>query len=162
MTPVEIIMLIIVIVTFVVAIFGLIAPGIPSLPVAWIGILAYAAVTDFAMVDLRVIIITGIIALIGTFIDFLANIFGAKVYGASKWGIGGAVIGSIVGLFFIPPFGVILGAFLGAFGGEYYNKKETTEALRAAWGTFLGFILGTLIKVILIATMIVLFFVAAF
>ena len=45
--------------------------------------------------------------------------------------------------------GRILGSFLGAFLSElYYNRKGASQALKAAFGSFLGFITGTGLKAI--------------
>ena len=44
---------------------------------------------------------------------------------------------------------MILGSFLGAFLAEmYWGKKPAASALKAACGSFLGFILGTGLKTI--------------
>ena len=56
---------------------------------------------------------------------------------------------SIFGLPFGPQglLGVVLWPFIGALVGEYLNQHELRPALRAAWGAFIGFVSGTLIKV---------------
>ena len=64
----------------------------------------------------------------------------------------GSIIGLIIGLFFVPaigPFGIITilaGPFFGAFVGELIGGSEKNSALRAAFGSFIGFLTGTLIK----------------
>ena len=58
------------------------------------------------------------------------------------------MIGMLVGIF-LTPIGMILGSFLGAFIAEMsYAKKDVESSLKAAFGSFLGFILGAGIKTI--------------
>jgi len=81
-----------------------------------------------------------------TLLDYVLPAAGAKKYGASKTGIRGAIIGMATGFFFLPPWGMIIGAFLGAFVGELLAGKDSKKALRAGWGVFVGNILGTGLK----------------
>ena len=69
-----------------------------------------------------------------------------KKFGSSGWGITGASVGMLVGLFF-PPFGFIIGPFLGAFALEYYKKRKAADAFIAGVGSFIGFMVGTVVKV---------------
>ena len=57
---------------------------------------------------------------------------------------------SIFGLPFGPQglLGVVFWPFIGAFVGEYLNKHDLQPALKAAWGAFIGFLSGTLMKVV--------------
>ena len=49
----------------------------------------------------------------------------------------------------LTPIGMIAGSFLGAFLAELlWAKKDPTDSLRAAFGSFLGFMLGTGLKTI--------------
>jgi uncharacterized protein YqgC (DUF456 family) len=58
------------------------------------------------------------------------------------------LIGLVAGII-LTPIGMIAGSFLGAFIAEVqWGKKTSSEALLAALGSFLGFILGTGIKTI--------------
>ena len=46
------------------------------------------------------------------------------------------------------PWGIILGPFLGAVAGEMMGGSDFPHAVRAGIGTLIGFLLGTLLKVI--------------
>ena len=71
-----------------------------------------------------------------------------KATGGSKHAERGAMAGLIIGIIFTP-VGMIMGSFLGAFLAEmYWGKKNAGPALKAACGSFLGFILGTGLKTI--------------
>ena len=157
----DILFLIIACIFFLVGVIGIVAPAIPSLPVVWAGVLFFALMTNFATVDVRVIVITGVIAAVGTLLDFAANAIGAKKFGATRWGIAGAIGGSIIGIAF-GPLGIIAGAFLGALALEFAKDQQTTRALHAGVGTFIGFLFGTLAKIVLAFVMIGMFFAAVF
>ncbi len=79
-------------------------------------------------------------------LDYVVSALGAQKYGASRYGIGGSVLGMLIGIFFFPPFGMIMGAIGGAFVGELLAGKATSEALKAGWGVFIGNLMGTGIK----------------
>ena len=81
-------------------------------------------------------------------IDYVVPMYFTKLTGGSKYAERGAMIGLVAGII-LTPVGMILGSFLGAFLAEiYWGKKTGEEALKAAVGSFLGFITGTGIKTI--------------
>jgi hypothetical protein len=88
------------------------------------------------------------IAIVVTVIDNVIPVYGTKRYGGSKKAIWGSVIGLIIGLFAFPPFGIIVGPFVGAVVGELIDGKETGNALRSGFGAFMGFLGGTILKLI--------------
>ncbi|MGC9332185.1 MAG: DUF456 domain-containing protein [Bacteroidales bacterium] len=145
----------------IVGLLGCILPVIPGPPISWIGILLLHF-TDRVQFTLEFLIIWLIIALAITIIDNIIPIYGTKKAGGSKWGVWGAVIGLIIGLFFGTP-GIIFGPFLGALAGEllYFNTQEhkyndipktstekTKRALISALGSFLGLMVGIVFKLI--------------
>lgn len=82
-----------------------------------------------------------------TALDYVIPLFGTRRFGGTKYGMWGCVIGLIAGLW-VPPFGLIVGPFVGAFAGELIGNAGSSNALRAAFGSFVGFLLGTLLKLI--------------
>jgi uncharacterized protein YqgC (DUF456 family) len=93
------------------------------------------------------------LTLISYALEFASGYFGAKRFGATKWGAFGAMIGAIAGLF-IPFPGLIIGPVLGAITGELVAGKRMISAGRAGWGTLLGNLAGMLAKLTIALVMI--------
>ena len=90
-------------------------------------------------------------------LDFLSGYFGARVFGATKWGMFGAMLGALIGIFF-GIVGLFIGPVIGAVLGEFIAGKRMIDAGRAGWGSLLGN-LGAMIGKLLIAlVMIAIFF----
>jgi len=128
-------------------IIGSFIPVIPGPPLSWLGLLLLYN-TEEVPFDPWFIVVTGAIALLATLLDYYLPVVGTKKYGGSKRGVWGAIVGLFVAVFFpiLGPFGILIWPFLGAFLGELSQQKSQKNALRAAWGSFLGFLAGTLIK----------------
>ncbi len=91
----------------------------------------------------------GDIAIIVTILDYVIPALGTKKYGGTRYGIWGTTIGLIVGLILPIPFGFLIGAFAGAYIGEMmYDNKDSQRALRAAFGSFIGFLGSTFLKLV--------------
>lgn len=124
---------------------GTFVPILPGAPLAWAGLLL-AYFSDYNEISLTILIITAIVAIVVSIVDNIFPITMTKKTGGSKAATTGSTIGLIVGLF-IGPAGIILGPFCGALVGELLeNNGEFKPALKVAWGAFLGFLLGTGIK----------------
>ncbi len=100
-----------------------------------------------------------LLTLLSYAVDFAAGYFGAKRFGATRWGMFGAFVGAIVGLFFALP-GLLLGPVIGAIAGEIIGGKKLVNAGRAGWGTLLGNLAGVLVKLIIGLVMVCWFLVA--
>jgi uncharacterized protein YqgC (DUF456 family) len=92
-------------------------------------------------------------------IDVLSGYFGAKYFGATKWGAFGAIIGALVGLFF-GIIGLFVGPVIGAVAGEFIAGKRMIDASRAGWGSLLGNLGATIGKLIIALAMITIFLTA--
>ena len=141
----DIVLLILGFLLMLVGILGSFLPVLPGPPISWVGLLLIyltKAVPD----NWWVLIITFIIAISITVLDYVIPAMGTKRFGGSKAGMWGTIIGLIIGLFLPIPGGFIIGAFLGAFVGELSNNIDQKRALKAAFGSFLGFLTGTFMK----------------
>ena len=129
---------------------GIIGSFLPVLPgplTSWVGLFIFHLI-DTVPMDWTFLIITLIIALVIWLLDYIIPAMGTKKFGGSKAGIIGTTLGLIIGLIFLGPFGIIIGPFAGAYIGELINKSDSKTALRAAFGSFLGFLTSTFIKFI--------------
>jgi uncharacterized protein YqgC (DUF456 family) len=132
---------------------GVVLPFVPGIPLAWLGFFIYASVTGFKTISLAVVLIFLVLTIVLTALDFLGPVLGAKKYQASKWGIAGTFAGAILGIFTMGVWGIILGPFLGALAGEFLAGKGKKQAFKSALGAFLGFVIGTLIRLIIVLIM---------
>lgn len=126
---------------------GSILPVLPGPTLSWIGLfLLY--LTNAVENNWIFLVITLIIALIVFALDYIIPALGTKKFGGSKAGMVGTSIGLVVGLLAPIPGGIIIGPFFGALLGELYNNADSATAIKAAFGSFLGFITGTFLKFI--------------
>ena len=137
-------------VCLVIGIVGSVAPGLPGPPIAWVGLLL-AGFTPWVETTSMLLIVTAAVAVVITILDYVMPSLSTKRYGGSKYGVWGCNIGLILSLFGLPfgptgLLGVVFWPFVGALVGEYLKQQEMDRALRAAWGAFLGFLSGTLLK----------------
>ena len=135
-----------------VGIAGTVLPALPGLPLVFVGMLLAAWAGDFQQVGWLPLVVLGLLTLLSLGVDLLATAVGAKRVGASRWGIAGACVGVIAGLFFGLP-GILLGPFLGAALFEYLRDRDLARAARVGGGTTLGFLVGTAVKYALAAAM---------
>lgn len=129
-----------------IGIIGCIIPGIPGTPVAYAG-LWLAQATDMVDFSWTMLIIWGVVTLVVSVLDYVVPAWGTKRFGGTRWGVWGSTIGVFVGLFF-GAVGVIVGPLVGAVLGELVSGQEFNSALRAGWGSFIGLMCGTVLKLI--------------
>ncbi|PHS10801.1 MAG: hypothetical protein COA88_00500 [Kordia sp.] len=140
--------IVLIIIGFILIIGGIIGSFIPILPgpiTSWFGLL-FLYLTDAVPMSYTVLGITLIIALAIFIFDYIIPAMGAKRFGGSRYGVIGTTVGLLIGLFFFPPFGIIIGAFLGALAGELLNGTKSDLAVKAAFGSLLGLLTSVFIK----------------
>ena len=127
---------------------GTFVPVLPGAPLAWGGLLA-AFFSEYCEISIKALIISGIFAVLVSVLDNFLPVAMTKKFGGSKAATTGATIGLIIG-FFIGAAGILLGPLIGAFIGEFiHNRGKKIEGDgKAALGAFVGFLLGTGIKMI--------------
>jgi uncharacterized protein YqgC (DUF456 family) len=145
------------IVLFAVGLIGTVVPVLPGTTI----ILAAAVIHRIMLgpdksIGWRTIIVLGLLTLVSYALDILAGYFGAKYFGATKWGTFGAILGALIGLFF-GLIGLFIGPVIGAIAGEVIAGKRMIDAGRAGWGSLLGNIGSMLAKVIIALAMITFF-----
>ena len=136
------------IIGFLIVLTGIIGSILPVLPgplASWIGLLLLY-LTKAIPINWTVLGITLGVAILVSIIDYVLPILGTKKFGGSNYGVNGSMVGLIFGFFF-GPLGIIVGPFLGAFIGELIkDHQDVKKALKAAIGSFIGFLSSTLLK----------------
>lgn len=143
-------------VLMLVGVAGTVLPALPGLPLVFAGMLLAAWAGGFEQVGPAMLVVLGLLTVLSLGIDFLAAALGAKRVGASKLALVGAVVGTFAGLFF-GPIGLLAGPFVGALAGELIHVREVAQATRVGFGTWLGIVVGTALKIGLAFAMLGLF-----
>ncbi len=125
---------------------GILLPALPGTVLIFAGLLLAAWADGFAHVGVPTLVAIGVIAVASYGVDFVAAALGAKRLGASPRAMAGAAIGTVLGLFFGLP-GLVLGPFLGAVLGELTTHRDLMRAGRAGVAAWIGFAIGTAVKV---------------
>jgi uncharacterized protein YqgC (DUF456 family) len=140
---------------------GTVLPLLPGVPLVFAGLVLAAWIGNFQHVGWPVLLLLGVLTLLSLAVDAAAASLGAKRVGASRAAILGAALGTLVGVFFGLP-GLLVGPFAGAAAGQFLVRGDLGDAGRAGFGAWIGFLLGSLAKLALAATMLLIFVVAWF
>lgn len=143
----DIILITLGIILIITGILGCVLPFLPGPPMSYMGILLLHFTNGFQFTN-RFLLIWAVITIVVVALDYIIPVWGTKKFGGSKQGVWGSVIGLIAGLFFFPPFGIIIGPFAGAVIGELTAGKNSKAALKSGFGSFIGFLTGTILKLI--------------
>lgn len=157
MSLTEILLFVAALIVMIVGLAGIIVPIIPGLPLIWFAALCYALFTDFTTISREFLFASAILVLVVTILQHLFSVYGAKRYGASRWGTFGAFVGMIFGLFLGSIAGLIIGPLIGAVAFELLVGKTLSQALKAGFGTFVGFLFGSIFQLIASTTLIGIF-----
>ena len=141
----DIVLIILGLLLIIAGIIGCFLPLLPGPPVAYVGLLLLQF-TSKAPFSTGFLLLWAGITILVTLIDYWFPIYGTKRLGGTNMGVNGATAGLLIGLFFFPPWGMIIGPFLGALGGEIIGGQNSGRAFRSALGSFAGFLAGTFMK----------------
>ncbi|MCK8521084.1 DUF456 domain-containing protein [Aquimarina sp. D1M17] len=152
--------IVLIIIGFIFCLLGIVGSFLPVLPgpfTSWIGLLILHFTSVFPQ-DWKFLGITLGVSILVWVLDYIVPALGTKKFGGTKYGMIGSSLGLMVGILFLGPFGIIIGPFAGAFIGEFIrDSSETSKALKAAFGSFIGFLAGTFIKLIVSIVFLVLY-----
>ena len=145
------------VICIIVGIVGDVVPGLPGVPISYAAMLLLHFFTGITYSN-ETLIIYGVLCAVITIVDYFVPIWGTKKFGGTKAGVRGSTIGLVVGVVVLPilgivigPFGLIgilAGPFVGAYIGEKMSGVDDSLAWRSAIGSFVGFVAGTLLKVV--------------
>jgi len=130
----------------VIGILGCFLPVLPGPPVVYAALLLLQF-TSKEPFSTSFLILWAVLTIAVTLLDYWVPVYGTKKLGGTKMGINGATAGLVVGLFF-GPWGMILGPFVGALAGELIGGQDFNKAMKSAFGSFIGFVAGTLMKLV--------------
>ena len=140
---------------------GLILPALPGSALIFAGLLLAAWVDGFARVGWATLTLIFCIGVLSYVVDFIAASLGAKRAGASPRAMVGAALGTVVGMF-LGPIGLLLGPLAGAVLGEWTKHRDWKNAGRVGAAAWIGFILGSAVKIALAFSMVAIFLAAMF
>lgn len=153
----DIIIIIAAIILLLSGLIGCVLPVVPGPPISFLGLFV-AHFSDNIQFSFEGLLIYGGIAVLVTILDFFVPVWGTKKFGGTRAGLWGSTFGLIAGLFILPwlgiafgpfgLFGIILAPFVGAFIGEMIAGKKQHDSFRAALGSFIGFLTGTFMKLL--------------
>ncbi|KAF1697757.1 DUF456 domain-containing protein [Pseudoxanthomonas koreensis] len=135
---------------------GVVLPALPGLPLVFTGMLVAAWAGDFQRIGPVPLVALGLLTLLSVVADFIATAAGAKRVGAGPMAVWGAALGTLVGIFF-GPLGLVGGPFLGALLGELWHTRQLRRATHVGLATWVGLLLGTVLKLALAFAMLGLF-----
>lgn len=135
------------IILIVIGIVGSLLPLLPGPPIAYVGLFLQIFREPDPFTSRFLWIWAGIVV-VSLILDYLIPIWGTKKFGGTKYGIWGCTIGFLLA-FWMGPLGVIIGPFIGAFVGEMIAGKDSKKSFRAALGSFVGFIMGSFLKLVI-------------
>lgn len=153
-------------VTFSLLIAGLIGCVLPILPGHLILLIAAIAHRLMFQEDSGLkwwsFVVLGLLMAISQTFEMLSGAAGTRWFGGTRWGAVGALVGSIVGLFFLP-FGLLVGPLVGAFVCEIgFAKKDTRPAAISGVGSVVGTLAGMGFKIVIGGMMVAWFFLDVF
>jgi len=130
-----------------VGIVGCLLPVLPGPPISYGGIVLLHLTSRFSF-SLQFLLLYAVLTIVVTILDYILPAYTTKLSKGSKFGVWGSLIGMVLGLVFFPPFGVIVGPVVGAFAGELITGKNAGQSVKAAAGSFIGFLAGTGVKLV--------------
>lgn len=132
---------------------GTVVPAVPGLTMILGGAVIAAWLGDFQMIGTAKLSVLAVLTIAGIVIEWVAQFLGAKCVGASPYGVAGVIVGTVIGLFF-GLFGLLLFPLIGAIIGELIAKRSIFGAGIVGIATWLGMLVGMLVKLILGITMV--------
>lgn len=132
--------------TWILVLVGIVGTIFPMLPgqllILSAAVLNWWLLKDESSLSLWTFLVLSVIYLIGQLGEIASGAIGSRWFGGTKWGMMGAGLGALVGIFFFP-WGIIVGPVTGAFLAErFVAKKEVNEATRAGVGSAIGAVAG--------------------
>ena len=137
----------------VAGVVGTVLPALPGAALVFAGVLLAAWIDDFTRISGWVVAIMAALTAIAFAADLIAGMLGARKVGASRLALVGAAVGTIAGVF-TGLVGLVFLPLAGAAVGEYLARRDLGRAGRVGVATWIGLLVGTAVKVAVVATMV--------
>jgi uncharacterized protein YqgC (DUF456 family) len=134
---VDYVLLILGIIVMILGIIGCLVPVLPGPPLSFVGLLLLH-ISKFGHFTTATLFIFAAVAVVVSILDYMVPVWGTRKFGGSKYGTRGATVGLVIGL--------IIGPLIGAFVGEMLFKDDVRYALKAGFGSLVGFLTGIGLK----------------
>ena len=138
---------------------GVFLPVLPGVPLVFAGAFIYAWSTGFQVITVGNLIFFAALTIISSAVEYVGGIITARKYGASKYGLIGGVLGGIIGLALLGIPGLIIGQLAGVITGELYFGKQMKESFTSGFAMFIGYILGSTVKVFFAGLIVIVFYI---
>lgn len=135
-----------------VGVAGVVLPALPGVAFVFGGILLAAWIDDFSRIGGWTVAVLGVLAAIAFAVDYVASTLAAKRAGASRYGLIGAALGTVLGIFtgFV---GLVFMPLVGAAVGEFIAQRDALRAGQVGVATWIGLLVGTVLKLAIVFTM---------
>ena len=135
---IDIILIFLGIICLIVGLAGCIIPMLPGPPIAYVGLILLH-LTDQAQLSTTELLVCLLLMVVVQVLDYITPMLGTKYSGGGgKWANRGTLIGTVLGLFFLP-WGIIVGPFAGSKPREILITKEQWEAMQSGQPTQMEF-----------------------
>ena len=138
---------------------GVFLPVLPGVPLVFAGAFIYAWSTSFEVITVGNIVLFAVLTAIASAVDYVGGLITAKKYGASRYGLIGGILGGILGLIALGIPGLIIGQLAGVILGELYFGKQMKESFTSGFAMFVGYILGSTVKVFFAGLIVIIFYI---
>ena len=138
---------------------GVFLPVLPGVPLVFAGAFIYAWSTSFEVITVGNIVLFAVLTAIASAVDYVGGLITAKKYGASRYGLIGGILGGILGLIAFGIPGLIIGQLAGVILGEMYFGKQMKESFTSGFAMFVGYILGSTVKVFFAGLIVIIFYI---
>lgn len=143
----------------VIGVAGVVLPALPGVALVFAGVLLAAWIGDFVLISAWTVAVLGVLATVAFAIDYVASTIAARRAGASKEGMIGAAIGTVLGVF-TGLVGLVFMPLVGAAIGEFFAHRNAIRAGQVGVATWLGLLVGTVVKLAIVFTMVGIFIAA--
>lgn len=139
-----------------VGVAGTVLPALPGVPLIFAGVLLAAWLDDFKRISGWTVGVLALLTIVGVVVDYVAASMSAKRAGASKYGVIGAALGTIAGIF-TGLWGLLFMPLVGAAVGEWIAHRDALRAGKVGVATWLGLLAAIVAKLTIAFTMIGIF-----